>query len=139
MTPDDLALVQRSWAELAAHRDLFAVRFTAELSARRGPSAGPVHAGHLLAAADELVELLVTPSRLAHRAAELAASWGPAAATPSVADGEAWVRAGRASDPSWSPAVATAWRRAWLLLSDVLAEVTLTPFAGAPCPRSTRT
>jgi alkylation response protein AidB-like acyl-CoA dehydrogenase len=131
MTPDDLAVVRRSWEQLGEHRARFAAHFTAALAARRGPAVGPAHARRLLDAADELVDLLATPSRLAAHVRATVAAWGPGATTPTVdVDGAAWIEAARRSAPGWSAAEETAWRRAWVLLADVLAADTLTPFAG---------
>ena len=40
--------------------------------------------------------------------------------------------ASRAACPTWTDRTERAWRQAWLLLSDVLAAESLSPFAG-PC------
>ena len=97
---------------------------------------GPSNAGARLRAAwlysavDELVALLASPSRLAERACDLGQSWPDASCAPCYAvEGRAFMSAAAELVPSWSDATDAAWRQAWLLLSDVLAAETLSPFA----------
>jgi hypothetical protein len=131
MTPDDVSTVQRSWAELRRHQ----AALIAELRQRYGDaSAGSLlpdlRAAWLFLAVDELVGLLEAPSRLADRAYDLGDSWPEPLTAPCFAiDGRAWMSAAAACMPHWTPAVESAWRQAWLLLSDVLAAETLSPFA----------
>jgi hypothetical protein len=80
-------------------------------------------------AVDELVGLLPVPSVLAARARDLGTSWPEPLTAPCYAvDGRAWMAAAAACSPSWTEATASAWRQAWLLLSDELAAETLSPF-----------
>ena len=86
----------------------------------------------LIDSVTELVGLLRAPSELAaaaRRRAEMFPCEGPA---PTFAvDGRAFLRAA-AIGPTWSPRNDRAWRQAWLLLADVLAEQSLSPFADPP-------
>lgn len=130
MTPDDLVLVERSWTELRAHRPLLLERLAEALPADAHGGSADAHARRLLDATAALVDLLATPSHLAAAARAIAVSWGTAP-TPRVdVDGVAWMRAAREVCPTWSSSDDVAWRRAWVLLADVLAEESLAPFAG---------
>ena len=136
MTPEDLTAVQRSWAQLS----LLIAPLHAELTRRfeaAEPSAIPAatRAEWLLSAVGELVGLLAAPSRLADRACVLGETWPDPCTAPSFAvEGRAWLGAARRCLPTWSPATEAAWRQAWLLLSDVLAAETLSPFTDDPAP-----
>ena len=89
----------------------------------------------LLYAVSVLVDLLPVPSQLAGRARTLGQTWPDPLVAPSFAnEGRAWLGAAAECQPSWSPTVEHAWRQAWLLLSDVLAAESLSPFAN---PRGT--
>ena len=145
MTPEDVAAVQRSWAELCRRRpaldDALARQFERiELPERPElPEHCTIPAAEraewLLRAVAELVDLLQAPSRLADRARALGESWPDPCIAPSFAtEGRAWLAAAAECQPSWSPIVETAWRQAWLLLSDVLAAEALSPFEN---PRGT--
>ena len=130
MTPDDVGAVQRSWAELRRRR----APLIAELTRRYGDAGAgsllpDLRAAWLYVAVDELVELLPSPSMLAARARDLGESWPEPLTAPCFAvDGKAWMAAAAACSPRWTPAVESAWRQAWLLLSDELAAETLSPF-----------
>jgi hypothetical protein len=133
MTPEDVATVQRSWAELCRHPALDAA-LTRQFEAfeHTEPSTIPAstRADFLRRAVAELVDLLQAPSRLADRARALGQTWPDPQVAPCFArEGRAWLAAAAECQASWSPSVENAWRQAWLLLSDVLAAESLSPFA----------
>jgi len=131
MTPDDLALVRRSWTELRRRRALFLERLEAALGPPGQPATPGEQARRLVEAADELLDSLATPSDLAGRARALAAVWPATTPLPRLdIDGVAWRRAASEVCPTCSEADDAAWHRAWLLLADVLAEDSLAPFDG---------
>jgi hypothetical protein len=136
MTPEDVAAVQRSWAELRAQRATLDRALTRQFKrTATSPVPASTRADWLLRAVAELVDLLPTPSRLADRARELGQTWPDPLIAPSFAtEGRVWLAAAAECQPSWSPSVETAWRQAWLLLSDVLAAEALSPFEN---PRGT--
>jgi hypothetical protein len=140
MTPEDVVVVQRSWTRLVAQREAFAARLGAALAVQRGMAIGPPHAARLLAIADELIPLLATPSALAARVGALVSTWPPGAPAPSVeVDADTWALVARDLLATWTPHDEVAWRRAWVLLVDVLAADCLAPFPGpAPDVRSAR-
>ena len=136
MTPDDLDTVQRSWTHLREHRTSFLDRLAVALAGRLDAAAAAGHARRLVDATDELIDLLATPSHLARRAHEIVSSWVPGAAAPDLdIDGAAWLSAAAEVSPTWSGEDVAAWRRAWLLLGDVVAAETLAPFGSASQPR----
>jgi hypothetical protein len=136
MTPDDLAMVRRSWTELRRRRAIFLERLEAALGALTEPATAAGRAGRLVEAADELLDALATPSDLARRARTLAAAWPPTMALPRLdIDGVAWRRAASEVCQAGSDSDDAAWHRAWLLLADVLAEDSLAPFDGPPIVR----
>lgn len=138
MTPDDLAVVERSWTELRARRPQLLEHLAGALPAGAEPDTPLARARRLFDATNELVGLLDTPSRLATHARAVAATWDVGAATPRYdVDGDAWMRAAGEVCPSWSIDDELAWRRAWLLLADVLAEESLAPF-GKPLSVTSR-
>ena len=62
--------------------------------------------------------------------AGLAAGWPIAGTAPSFAvEGRAWMGAAHDVSPEWTDGTERAWRHAWLLLSAVLDEESLSPFA----------
>jgi hypothetical protein len=131
MTPDDLVMVRRSWTELRRRRASFLERLAAAVGSDVEPATAADRARRLVAAADELVDVLATPSVLAARAQAIGAAWPPTVALPRLdVDGTAWRRAAAEICPHWSDAHDAAWHRAWLLLGDVLAEESLAPFDG---------
>ena len=136
MTPDDVSTVQRSWAVLRRLDGVLVAELTRCLAACDERPVDPVaRAEWLYAAMGELVGLLAAPTSLAARACELGTSWPDPVSAPSfVVDGRAWLQAARACS-AWSDGVETAWRHAWLLLSDALAEETLSPFSDGWHPR----
>ena len=133
MTSDDLTMVRRSWTELRRCRALFLERLEAALGSIGARATAGERAQRLVEAADELLDSLATPSDLAGRARAVAATWPPTMSLPRVdLDGVAWRRAVSEVCPTCSAADDAAWHRAWLLLSDVLAEDSLAPFGGLP-------
>ena len=69
---------------------------------------------------------------VADRARGLLASWPDPATSPSYAvDGRAWMAAAGECLPTWSAEVEASWKQGWLLLSEVLAAETLSPFHDA--------
>jgi hypothetical protein len=136
MTPEDLSVVQRSWAQLRLRRAPLMIALTHRFDlVDASPIASLVRAGWLVDAVEELVGLLAAPSHLAARARALGETWPDPLTAPCFAvDGQAWLDAARACVPSWSDTTDAAWRQAWLLLSDVLAAEALSPFADTPCP-----
>jgi hypothetical protein len=92
-------------------------------------------AGWLLSAVEDLVGLLPAPSRLAARARELGDTWPDPLNAPSFGvEGIAWMQAADDCLPTWTARTEAAWRQAWLLLSEVLAAETLSPFSDRPEP-----
>ncbi|MET0662759.1 MAG: hypothetical protein ABWZ42_06485 [Ilumatobacteraceae bacterium] len=135
MTPDDLAMVRRSWTELRRRRNLFLERLEEVLGSVLEPAVAGESACRLVEAADELLDSLATPSDLAGRARALATAWPPTTPLPRVGiEGAAWRRAASETCPSSTQDDDAAWHRAWLLLADVLAEDALAPFDGPRGP-----
>ena len=138
VSPDDLAAVNHSWHELGARRDELAARVAASFDALGAPTGAPACADWLVHAVAELVGLLTAPSQLGPCARELACSWPATDRSPSFRiEGQAWMAAARDVAPGWDARVERAWRHAWLLLSEVLAEESLSPFADDRCRPST--
>jgi hypothetical protein len=131
MSPDDVALVDRSWRDLHEHRFALRERLTELLAQHRAPAAGE-RASWLLDAVDELVDLLPAPSRLAPRARQFVAACPCPGEPPTFdVDGRAWMTAARDVCPTCTTPAERAWGQAWMLLSSVLAETAPSPF-GAP-------
>ncbi|MGD9701214.1 MAG: hypothetical protein AB7Q42_12665 [Acidimicrobiia bacterium] len=142
MSPDDLSSVERSWSELRGRRAPLLAGLTSRFvalgeHAAPTPEAAGVRAHWLLAAVEELVGLLSAPSHLEARARELGERWPDPLTAPSYGvDGCAWMGAAGECLPTWSQRTETAWKQAWLLLSDVLAAEALSPFADDPHTRT---
>lgn len=134
MTPEDVSIVRRSWIELRRVRTPLRAALSRHLEAvAASPVAAAQRADWLSCAVDDLVGLLAAPSRLAERARDLGDTWPDPLTAPSFAvEGRAWMRAADECIAAWSPEVEASWRQAWLLLSDVLAAETLSPFADDP-------
>lgn len=133
MSPEDVAVVGRSWAELRLRRDDLVDQLTASFRAVVPADAAHARARWLTDAVTELVGLLAAPSQLGLRARRLAEAWPDPCSAPSFRiDGQAWMCAAREVSPAWTVRAERAWRQAWLLLSDVLAEESLSPFADPP-------
>jgi hypothetical protein len=134
MTPDELAAVDRSWAELRRHHAVLVDRLTASFDTVAAcPESARGRARWLVDAVSELVGLLTAPSQLAVRARRLAATWPDARTAPSFrVEGRAWMGSAQEVSRTWSDQTEEAWRQAWLLLSDVLAQESLSPFADLP-------
>ena len=130
MTPDDLTCVQRSWAALRDRRLSLIAELTVSFeSILASPIDAASRAEWLCSAVEELVELLPAPSKLAESARAVGERWPDPLVAPSYdIDGRAWMAAASRCGPVWSETVEAAWRQAWLLLSDVLAAETLSPF-----------
>jgi hypothetical protein len=130
MTPDDIRTVQRSWGELRAHRGVLLAGLIRRFDpAAHAPVEAAFRAGWLVGAAEQLVGLLSSPSRLAGRARELALAWPDPQVAPSCdVEGRAWMEAAGECSPTWCALTESAWRQAWVLLSDVLAAEALSPF-----------
>lgn len=94
------------------------------------PGTAEVRAQWLVDAIEALVGLLETPSRLAPRALDLAATWpAPGEVPSSRVEGKVWLAAAHSLCPMSTAASDAAWRSAWVLLTDVLAQESLSPFA----------
>jgi hypothetical protein len=114
-----------------------AARFAGRVARGRAPGlrAQPAdgRARWLIDAVTELVGLLRAPSELAAAARRRAAMFPCQGSAPTFSvEGRAFLRAAASIDPSWSARDDRAWRQAWLLLADVLAEQSLSPFADPP-------
>ena len=132
MTPDDVVVVERSWDQLRLRRDDLADRLAESFCAVRLPATAQRRAFWLVDSVAELVGLLTAPSQLGRRARQLFATWPDPGSSPSFrVDGQAWISAARDVCPTWTDSVEDAWRHAWLLLSDVLADEALSPFIAA--------
>ena len=132
MSPDDLAIVDRSWAELQPLRDSLVASLSASLPGC-DLSQADARARWLIDSVTDLVGLLRTPSELGAAARRRAATFPCAGSAPTFnVEGRAFLRAAASIGPSWSPSDGRAWRQAWLLLADVLAEQLLSPFADPP-------
>lgn len=147
MSPEDLATVERSWAELRDRRDDLVEQLTHRYETiyetihetidetshgtiDETSMMSNVRASWLVDAVAELVGLLSAPSRLGERARTLATTWPDSANAPSFRmDGRAWMDAAGATSSSWTERTERAWLHAWLLLSDVLAAEALSPFS----------
>jgi hypothetical protein len=135
VSPEDLAAVDRSWAEVRADPDALVVRLTESFRAVTPTVRAEERASWLARSVAELVGLLRAPSQLGARARELATSWPDPGSSPSFrVDGKAWLAAVRDVDPTWTPGTDRAWRHAWLLLAEELAEEMLSPFSEASGP-----
>ena len=137
MTPDDLVMVRRTWAVLHRRRAEFLEQLDAALGANTCSTSAGEHALLLVDVADVLLDALETPSQLKERVRALAVAGSTEAALPCCGtDGSAWRRAASAVCTPWSPDDDTAWKHAWLLLADVLAEDSLAPFGATGVRRS---
>jgi hypothetical protein len=129
MSPEDLGTVDRSWADLRYRQGELVERLESTFRSVGATDAAAARARWLVYAVAELVDLLAAPSGLGERARLLADSWPLPGTAPTFAiEGQAWMRAARSVSPSWPDGTEQAWRHAWLLLSDVLADETLSPF-----------
>ena len=132
MSPNDVSTVQRSWAELRRVQTSLITELTRRYDAAASPGAllPDLRAAWLCVAVDELVDLLPAPSVLAARARVLIESWPEPLSSPCFAiDGVAFMASAAACAPHWTAMTESAWRAAWLLLSDELAAEALSPFA----------
>jgi hypothetical protein len=136
MTPEDLSAVQRSWPEFVRLRGPLHEALTGRFDAVASTQISAAErAAWLFAAVDALVGLLSAPSCLATRARDVGATWPDPLSAPSFAvEGRAWMGAAAECIEGWTPTLEQSWRQAWILLSDVLAAETLSPFADEPHP-----
>lgn len=136
MTPDDLEHVQRSWSQLRWRRPMLIAELTDCFNGDGEPlTEAARRAEWLVTAVDQLVWLLPAPSQLARAAREIADDWPDPLTAPSFAvEGRAWMHASRRCLATWSDSAEDSWRQAWLLLADVLAAETLSPFAEGVTP-----
>jgi hypothetical protein len=126
MTPDDLMLVRRSWTTIRQRRAAFVARLAAAIDSTADADR---YARRVVEAADELIDLLATPSALGVRARAIADTWPPALPLPRPEiDGAAWRQAASEVCAPWTSRDDEAWHRAWLLLFEVLAADALDPF-----------
>lgn len=131
MSPEELAQVSETWTEMQHRRGQIAASLGEMYSAVLAEAIATERARWLVNAVSELVTLLSSPSQLGDRARELAHSLPGADTAPTfVLDGSAWMIAARDACTTWTDSCEHAWRQAWLLLSDVLSNESLSPFAG---------
>lgn len=132
MCPEDLAAVVDSWAELQLRMNELTDLLAAAYDAVLPPHVAQQRARWLVDAVAELVGLLAAPSQLAARARDVADTVPqPSSAPTFVLDGNAWMIAVHEVSAGWSDCLERSWRHAWLLLSEVLANESLSPFAGS--------
>ena len=130
MSPDDLAAVEQSWVGLRELRSELVTELESAFALVEPADLAAPRADWLFDAVAALVGLLTAPSVLGNRARELATTWPVPDTPPSFrVEGQAWMRAAGAVCSCWSEHAELAWRRAWLLLSEVLAEDALSPFS----------
>lgn len=131
MSPEDLALVGETWTELQHCRREIVASLGESYGAVLADEVAEQRARWLVDAVSQLVNLLSAPSQLADRARQLAQSLPGSVTAPTfVLDGNAWMIAARETCPTWTDRCEHAWRQAWVLLSDVVANESLSPFAG---------
>jgi hypothetical protein len=133
--PEDIATVERSVALLCAQGPILYDHLETSLRAAgaTGDTAG--RARWLVSSVVELAALLAVPSRLERRARGLADTVPEGAPAPTFrVEGRAWMHAARELCPGWSARTEEAWHHAWLLLSNVLDNESLSPFADPPAP-----
>jgi hypothetical protein len=135
MSPDGVRTVQHSWTALHRQRESMLLALTRCFDDQPAIGFDPgARAEWLFDAVAALVGLLAWPSRLEHCAGRVGSSWPAAGGHPTFAvEGRAWMAAAAECHPAWTPDIETAWRQAWLLLSDVLASETLSPFSDGCC------
>ncbi len=135
MSPDGVRTVQHSWTALHRQRESMLLALTRCFHDQPAIGFDPgARAEWLFDAVAALVGLLAWPSRLEHCAGRVGSSWPAAGGHPTFAvEGRAWMAAAAECHPAWTPDIETAWRQAWLLLSDVLASETLSPFSDGCC------
>jgi hypothetical protein len=133
VSPEELATVERSWSDLRGRKTELVEHLADSLDVVDGGGAEGLTGARsrwLAGAVGELVGVLSSPSRLGARARELAQSWPVAGTMPCFAvEGRAWMGVVRDLGVTWNERIETAWHHAWLLLSEVLADEALSPFA----------
>lgn len=132
MCPEDLAAVGESWTELQIRRGDLVDSLAVSYGVIIPPEVAEQRARWLVGAVAGLIDLLTTPSQLADRARELAQTLpAPGSAPTFFLDGNSWMSAAGNVCPTWTDSSEHAWRQAWLLLSDVLANESLSPFTSS--------
>lgn len=135
MRPEDIATVERSVAQLCAQGAALHDHLEASLRAAGAGGDAARRARWLVDAVVELAALIAVPSRLELRARGLAETVPAGVPAPTFGvEGRAWMQAARELCPGWSERTEEAWRHAWLLLSNVLDNESLSPFADPPDP-----
>lgn len=135
MRPEDIATVERSVALLRAQGPALYDHLATSFRAVDATGDAALRARWLVSAIEELAGLLAVPSRLELRARGLAATVPDGLPAPTFqVEGRAWMSAARALCPGWSARSEEAWHHAWLLLSNVLDNDSLSPFADPPGP-----
>ena len=135
MRPEDIATVERSVAELRQQGPALHDHLEASFRAAGVTRDAARRARWLVSAVAELAALLAVPSRLEVRARDIAETVPDGDPAPTFGvDGRAWMRAARELCPAWSDRTEAAWHHAWLLLSNVLDNESLSPFADPPEP-----
>lgn len=133
MRPEDITLVERSVAALCSQGSSLHDHLAASFRSAGAAGDAAQRARWLAGAVAELAALLAVPSRLEVRARALAETVPQGVPAPTFdVEGRAWMRAARELCPEWSERTEAAWHHAWLLLSNVLDNGSLSPFADPP-------
>jgi hypothetical protein len=133
--PEDIATVERSVAQLCLQGPALHDHLEASFRAAGATGDATRRARWLVNAVAELAALLAVPSRLEVRARDIAETVPDGVPAPTFrVEGRAWMQAARDLCPEWSERTEAAWHHAWLLLSNVLDNESLSPFAEPPTP-----
>jgi hemoglobin-like flavoprotein len=133
--PEDIATVERSVAQLCLQGPALHDHLEASFRAAGATDDAARRARWLVNAVAELAALLAVPSRLEVHARDIAQTVPDGVPPPTFGvDGRAWMQAARELCPGWSEGTEDAWHHAWLLLSNVLDNESLSPFADPPEP-----
>jgi hypothetical protein len=137
--PEDIATVERSVAQLCLQGPALQGHLEASFRAAGTTGDDARRARWLVSAVIELAALLAVPSRLEACARGIAETLPDGVPAPTFGvEGRAWMRAARDLCPGWSERTEAAWHHAWLLLSNVLDNESLSPFAEPPTPPTDR-
>jgi hypothetical protein len=139
VSPEELVAIDRSWADLCHRQTALVEHLESSFRDVDPTELAAARARWLVDAVAELVCLLPAPSLLGARARRLAECWPVAGTAPSfLIEGRAWMSAARAVAAEWTEDIERAWRHAWFLLSAVVAEEALSPFAHLGAERLNR-